>query len=477
MTESLKSKTLSGVAWSLFERFGSGSVQFLLSIFIARLLSPKDFGVMGIVMIFITLSQVFINSGFGTALIQKKEPTDVDYNSVFFFNLFVAMILYIVLYISAPFIEKFFEFKELSLYIRVAGILLILNAFQLVQRTILQKKIHFRAIALVTISAVIISGAIGLFMAMNEYGIWSIIGQSLSNALILTIGFWVSSVWVPTFKTSLQSLKVMFKFSSKILATALIDTAMKSLSSLLIGKFYTPTDLGYYYRGKRFQEFPATNITQAIRAVTFPVLVSIQGDDNRQKIAYKKIIRVMVFFMFPTLFILAGSANNFIIILLTEKWSGATIYLQILALGGMLYPLHAVTLNICNVKGRSDIFLKLEIIKKTIYMLLILIAINFGIIALVIAESLISFIAYFFNAYYSGKLIEYSLTEQLKDIAPIYIPAAISGLVCLLIGSYIHSSLYLSFILQVTTATSLYLLLTFLFHRSIIDEVLGIFKK
>ncbi len=477
MTESLKSKTLSGVVWSLLERFGSSGIQFVVSVLIARLLSPKDYGVVGIVMIFITLSQVFINSGFGTALIQKKSPTQTDFASVFFFNLFVAVLLFVLLFVTAPAIESFFEFDGLTLYLRVSGIILILNALQLVQRTALQKQLRFRPIAFITVIAVIISGGVGFWMALTGFGVWSLIGQSLTNAFCLAVGFWVSRAWIPSFAFSISSLKSMFTFSSKILATALIDTGVRNLTSFVIGKFYSPVDLGFYYRGKRFQEFPSTSITQAIQSVTFPALSSIQHDDKRQKRAYKRIIRLTVFFVFPALFILAGSGENVVVFLLTEKWRPAALYLQVLALGGMLYPLHAITLNMCNVKGRSDIFLKLEIIKKTIFILFVLVAARYGVLALVIAESAVSFISYVLNAYYSGALIGYGLREQVKDVLPIYIIAAVSGGMCWISGQYVHGMLIFVLIVQIVVSAIVYLVLMALFHRSMYREIVEALKK
>ena len=469
MTESLKSKTLSGVMWSALERFGTTGISFIVSIIIARILSPSDYGIVGIIMIFIALSQTFVDSGFGSALIQKKDLTEIDSSSVFYFNIFLSLLFYGLLFISASHIESFFDMNSLTIYIRVVGLILIINALSLVQNFILRRNINFKAIAKASLIGVFISGIVGIWMAYSGYGVWALIAQILIRSAVMTIIFWIVGSWTPLVKFSIKSIKNMFSYSSKLLASSLLETGMRHLTNFIIGKWYTPTDLGFFTRGKTIQLLPATIIGSVIQSVTFPVLSTIQDDKKRLKESYRKIIKMVVFFVFPSMFFLIGAAKPIVIILLTEKWAPIIPIIQVLAIGTALYPVHAITLNISKVVGRTDVFFKLEIYKKIIGIILLLSAVPFGVMAIVAAETLISFIAYWFNGHFNGRLIDYQVSQQLKDIVPIYISAVIMGLTVFGVGLFLDN-LYISLIIQMITALIIYGMLSWLVAKEQLYE-------
>jgi len=455
MTDSLKLKTLSGIMWATVERFGTTGIHFVVSILIARVLSPKDYGVVGVIMIFIALSQTFVDSGFGSAIIQSKNISKIDTSSVFYFNIFFSLLLYIILFFTAPEIELFFKMPSLATYIRVAGLVLIINALSLVQNFTLRKEINFKAISKASVSGVFVSGVVGIWMAYAEFGVWALIAQILVKAIVMTLLLWILGNWTPMFAFSFNSIKRLFSYSSKLLASSLLETAMQKLTNFIIGKWYTPVELGFFTQGKLVQQVPVSTITAVVQTVTFPVLTIIQDDKQRLKDNYRRIIKMTIYFVFPVVFFIVAAANPIILILLTEKWAPTIPIIQVLAVGTALYPIHAITLNISKVVGRTDVFFKLEIIKKVIGIAVLLSAIPFGVMAIVAAETILSFIFYWFNGHFNGKLIDYKVSEQLKDIVPIYFSAVIMAIVVYIAGLF-FKNIYLSIIVQMVVAVVIY---------------------
>jgi teichuronic acid exporter len=416
--QSLKDKTVSGLIWSFSDTVAAHGVQFIFGIILARLLFPEDFGLIGMIAIVTAVSQSLIYSGLGTALIQKKEATQADYSTVFLYNLGASILLYIILYYSAGAVALFFNRPELIGIFRVISLGIIVNAFGIVQRTILTKRVDFKSQTKITILSAVISGTIAILLAYRGWGVWSLVVKMLLLNFLQTTLLWFFVRWYPSLLFSIESFRHLFGFGSKLLVSGLIDTIFRHVFHIIIGRFFSAASLGYYTRANQFSELASTNITGVIQRVTYPVLASIQDDPERLKRGYKKTLQATVFITFPLMLGMVAIAEPMVLLLIGDRWQQSIPYLQLLCFAGMLYPLHALNLNMILVKGRSDLFLKLEIVKKVMLIPLIVIAIQWGVIGLIGAQIAGSYIAYFINCYYSGRLIGYPMREQIVDILP-----------------------------------------------------------
>lgn len=423
MAESLKHKAVKGISWSFADNVSRLGIQFLVSIVLARILSPAEFGIIGMVVIFTSIANSIVNSGFSSALIQKKNTDHIDYCTVFYFNIVLSFFLYIALYFLAPAISHFFKEPQLVNVTRVLGLVLFINAFAIIQRTILVKKIDFKTQTIITLISSVPSGLVGIGMAFNGFGVWSLVGQQLSHQGLNTTFLWIFNRWFPSWRFSITSFKRLFSFGSKLLVAGLIDTIWQDIYYVVIGKVYSTTTLGYYTRARGYEGLFSSNLTSVIQGVSFPVLSSIQDDNVRLKEGYRRIIRITMLITFTCMLGLAAVAKPLIILMIGEKWLTSVYFLQILCFSGMLYPLHSLNLNMLNVKGRPDLFLKLEIVKKTIGVFPILLGIFFSIEWMLWGGVFTSFIAYYLNTYYSGRLINYPILAQIKDVMPGFVIA------------------------------------------------------
>lgn len=451
---SIKQKTINGLKWSFIDSFASQGIQFIIGIILARLLEPEKFGLIGMLTIFIAVSQVFIDSGFSQAIIRKQDCKQIDLNTVFIFNLVASILLYFSLFFSARYVGQFFNQPALCQLLKVLGIVLIINAFGLIQRTLLNKEVNFKLQSKISIISSILSGVLSIWMASNGYGVWSLVYKSISMQLITTLLFWVYNSWRPSLNFSMKSIRELFQFSSKLLASSLLDIIYRNVYYLIIGKYFTFTELGYYTRANEFQNIPSANLTQIINRVSYPVISTIQDDPEKIKAVHKKMIKGTMFLSFMLMFGLAASSKQVILLTIGEKWLPAVEYLQILCLSGVFYPLHALNLNILVVKGHSDTFLKLEVIKKILIIPTIIIGIHYGIKIMLFTMIINSIIAFFLNSKESGKLIGYSSWEQLKDILPSFIISVImvGGVLC--IGTFRMNVIFL-LSLQILIGTSI----------------------
>ena len=406
MSESLKNRAVHGAKWSFIDNISNSGVTFLVGLILARLLTPAEYGIMAMIAIFIAVSNSIVDSGFSNALIRKVRIDRVDYNTVFVFNLIVSIVLYILLYTSAPAISLFFKEPVLTNVLRVIGLILIVNALGIIPRTILVRGIDFKTQTKVSIISSVSSGLVGVGMAIMGFGVWSLVWQQLSRQILNSLFLWIFCKWIPQWEFSIKSFKEMFGFGYKLLLSGLLDTLYKNIYYVIIGRCYSPAQLGQYSRAEQFNMIFSSNLTSIVQRVSYPVLSSIQEEPERLREA--------------CMLGLAAVAKPLIIILIGEKWLPAVSFLQIICFSGMLYPLHAINLNILQVKGRSDLFLKLEIIKKTIAVFPILIGIFYGIEYMLWGSVLTSFIAYFLNSYYSADLIRYSTIEQIRDVLPVF---------------------------------------------------------
>ena len=416
--ESLKHKTVKGASWSFIDSIAGQGITFLVGLVLARLLTPEEYGLIGIITIFIAVFNSIVDSGFSNALIRKNDAKEIDYNTVFITNLVLSVVLFSALYVSAPTISRFFSQPQLIPLLRVMGIIVIINAFAIIQRTILVKKVDFKTQTKVSLISSISSGVVGIGMALNGLGVWSLVGQQISRQFLNSAFLWFYSKWYPKLQFSIQSFKELFSFGWKLLASSLIDTVWREIYQVVIGKYYTPVALGHYTRAQQFASICSSNLNSVVQRVSFPVLSSVQDDKERLKNGYKRIIKVSMLITFTLMLGLAAVAKPLVLALIGEQWLPCVPFLQIICLQMMLYPLHSLNLNMLQVQGRSDLFLKLEIIKKIIAVGPLLLGIFVNIYWMLGSSVITGFIAYYLNAYYSGPFLNYSIKEQIIDILP-----------------------------------------------------------
>lgn len=422
-SQTLKDKTIKGVGWSAVDQVSNQGITFLVSLVLARLLSPDEYGLIGIITIFISVFNIFIISGFNAALIRKKNANDRDFNTVFWFNMAVSIVLFGVLCFIAPSIADFFERVELTALIRIMGVLLLINAFALIQTTILTKQIDFKKQTKVSLIASISSGTIGIGMALCGLGVWSLVGQQISRQGFNSLFLWIWSKWRPRLEFSTTSFKELWGFGWKLLVSGLLNTIWGEMYQVIVGKFYAPATLGQYARAHQFAGVFSSNLTTIVQRVSYPVLSSIQDDRERLKEGYRKVIKSTMLVTFICMLMLAAIAKPMVLVLIGEKWLPCVVFLQLICFSMMLYPLHALNLNMLEVQGRSDLFLKLEIIKKVIAIGPICLGIFYSIYAMVMASVFVGFISYYLNAYYSGPFLHYGIRHQIRDIQPSFFVA------------------------------------------------------
>ena len=418
--QSLKDKTVKGVAWSGIDNVTQMGVSFLVSIVLARLLTPDDYGLIGIITIFTMVCNTLINAGFNSALIRKKDCTDDDYNTVFIVNLVLSLILYAIIFFCSPLIADFFGREELTALTQVSTLSMIVGALAIVQQTRLTKRIDFKTQTKITLTASVSSGALGIVMALLDFGVWSLVAQQLAAQVLRTVLLFVYNKWLPKLRFSRESFHELFGFGWKMMLSGLLDTLWKELYQLVVGKFYSPATLGQYTRAGQFSNMFSSNLTTVIQRVTYPVLSNIQDDKERMVSAYRRIIKLTMFITAISMLFLGAISEPLLYCLIGPKWHDAAIYLPLICLTGSTYPLHAINLNMLMVKGRSDLFLGLEIIKKIIALGPLFVGAFVGIIPMLYTSIITTIIAYFLNSFYSGKLIGYSSWVQIKDFAPSY---------------------------------------------------------
>ena len=418
--KSIKNKTVSGISWSAVDVFLSQGVTFLVGIVLARLLTPAEYGLIGICTIFIVIFHGIIDSGFSSALIRKKDADRDDYNTMFIVNMGLSLLLYGVLYFGAPLIARFFERSELVDLVRAMGLILILQALSIVQYTILSKRLDFKIKTKASLIAAISSGTIGIGCAFAGMGVWSLVAQQLSRYAIYTICLWIFNKWWPTFKFSMLSFRYMWGFGWKMMLSGLLDNTWKELYQTVVAKFYTPASLGQYSKAKEFGHIFSTNITAIIQRVSYPALAELQDDTSRMVAAYRKLIKTTMFITAVCMLSMGAVAEPLIYCLIGPKWHQAATFLPIVSISLSWYPLHALNLNMLKVQGRSDIFLILEIVKKIISIGPICLGIFVDIYWMLVGSVVSSIIAFFLNSYYTGKKLNYTSWMQIKDVAPSY---------------------------------------------------------
>lgn len=471
----LKSQTIKGVFWSFLEKFGSQLILLISQIVLARLLEPEDFGLIGMLAIFIGVSQAFIDSGFDNALIQKKDVNQTDYSTVFYFNIAIGFALYLILFVAAPYIADFFHQPLLVNLTRIVCVILAVNSFGLIHLVKFKIEMNFKAIAQVVVIANFLSAFVGVGMAFLGYGVWALAGQIIGIYFFRTVLFWVKSSWRPSLVFSIQSFKQLFRFGSKLLLSGIISQTFENIYLMVIGRMFSVTALGFYSQAKKLQQVPVTTLAQVVGNVTFPAFSKIQDDNEKLKQGFRKLIKLLVFVNFPLMLGLAVIAKPMLVLVLGVKWLPSAPYFQLLCIAGMIYTLHASNLNMLKVKGRSDLFLYLEIIKKSIIVVAIIIGLNWGIMGLVVGQICTSFISFFINAFYTGKLISYTIPNQIKDISQTFLLSLVM-VVFMMTGWFIEHEL-LSLAYQIFIGIVSYLLLGIATKQEALTDGLLILKE
>ena len=476
MSERLKNKTMNALSWSFIERLGQQGIQFFIAIILARLLAPAEFGLIAMLAIFMAVAQSFIDSGFGSALIQNQDATHVDECSIFYFNILVGVIAAGLLCLTAPWIASFYNVPILVPLTRALSLNLVINAFGLIQTTLLTKQINFKAQFKVSLIATFFSGTIGIIMAYNGFGVWSLVAQSLSQNIFRSYLLWLFVSWRPSFIFSIQSLRKLFAFGSKLLFSGLLNTFFENIYLVVIGKLFSPADLGFYSRAKGFQELPVQNISSSVARVTYPVFSSIQDDKVRLKVGVQRALTSMVILSFPLMIGLAVVAGPLVRLLLTDKWLPCVPYLQLLCAAGILYPLHVINLNVLMAQGRSDLFLRLEVLKKVLVLIAIAITYRWGISAIIIGQVFISLVALYLNAYYTGKILDYPVSAQVKDVAPVMVISIIVGIAAYCVKLiHLQNDVFLLMI-QILFGAMVYIVLCRLARIPAFLEIIGMIK-
>lgn len=430
--ESLRSKTVSSVGWKFLGSLTSYGITFIVGIILARLLGPDEYGLIGIILVFVTLFNGIADGGFSTALIREKDVSDIDYSTTFITNFLLSLGLSGGMYLAAPWIADFFGREELVDLSRMMALCVIFNALSIIQQTRLIIELDFKKQTIGTVLASLLSGIVGVLMAYKGFGVWSLVGQQLSRYIFYAVILWLIMRWWPKLVFSIASFRKLWSFGWKILLSSLISNLWNELNQIVIGKCYSSTDLGYYTRGREYVNIASQNLTMVVQTVSYPALSKIQDENERLKSAYKKVIKVTMLVTFVLVFGMAGCAKQLILVLIGEQWLPCVSMLQLTCFSAVLFPLHAINLNMLQVKGRSDIFLKLEIVKKFIGIPPLLIGVFVSIHWMLFAWIISGLLSYYLNAYYSGRLLNYSFNEQLKDLFPSF---SISMLMALVVYS------------------------------------------
>ena len=470
MAGDLRRRTISGLFWRFAERCGSQSISFVVSIILARILTPADYGLIGLITVFINISLVFAQSGLGNALVQRKNIDEVEFSTVFYFSLVFSIILYVGLWVFAPYIAGFYNDIRLVNIVRVLGVTVI------IQHAYVQKTMQFRKFFISTLGGTILSAVIGIFMAYNNYGVWALVCQQIINQLSHVVIMWFTVRWRPKLVFSFKKMKILFSFGWKMLCSSLLGTVYNNVYSLTIGKFYSATDLGYYNRGSQFPNMIITNINTTIDNVLFPAMSEVQDERERLKSLTRHSIKTSTFFIFPAMAGLAAVAKPLTILLLKEKWLPAVPFIQFCCFTYAFWPIHTANLQAIKAVGRSDIFLGLEVIKKVIGIIVLIVTIPFGLYIMMIGKCFTAVLSSFINAYPNKKLLNYSYFEQVRDIIPNFVLSIFMCAVVLLVN-FLNINLVLTIFIQFVLGCLVYFLGAKIFKFDSAEYILRVFRS
>lgn len=474
MSKELKSKTINGVFWKGIETFFTRFSSFLVSIVLARILLPEDFGLLAMLTIFIALSSTFVNAGFAGALVQRKEISIIDECSVFYFNIAIASAVYCLLFVAAPWIARFYEQPQLVAILRVMAVGLIIGSFGQVHATLFQKRMDFKALFTLSVIANVSSGVVGVTMAYRGFGVWSLVASALISQTLRVCAIWYISSWRPRFIFCFKSLRSLFGYGSKLMLSSLLDTFFMNIYGLIIGKLYSAADLAFYNRGRSMPNLMIRSVVTTIGSVMFPALSSIQDDAVRMRAVVKKSLVTISFILWPMLIGLAVVAESFIHVVLTEKWLPSVPYLQVFCLSFALYPIHVINLQVIGSVGRSDIILKLEIIKKALLLISILITAPIGVFAMVVGRLPLGVAGVLLNSHYTKRFVNYSLGDQVKDLLPVGFVVTGMAIGVYAVGLFSYPTVLVKLIVQVLSGGVFYLGLGYLFRIEAFSNIIDL---
>lgn len=468
--ESLKRRTKKGIYWTFINQFSNSGLQFLVGVVMARLLTPSDYGITALPAVFIAIAMVFIESGFGSAMVRKMELSEKDLSTAFYYSITVGIVSYIVLFFCAPFIADFYNTPILTSLVRVTALSFIWIPLTTPQTIILKRRLDFKTPARIAITTKVIGAIVGIGFAYKGFGVWSLVIMHVVSSFLTFVQTWIAVKWYPTERWSKESFSYLWGFGNKLLASALIDTVYKNVTPIIVGKYYSPAHLGVYNRAKTYADLPSQQGTSILQQVTFPVLSKLQNDDDALRKNYRKMLKSSAFVIFPVMTLLSALSYPFVVLLVTEKWVDSVLLLQIICFSAMWYPIHAINLNLLQVKGRSDLFLKLEMWKKGIGLAVMICTLPLGLVYFVSAGVLSTFIALFINTYYTGKLINVGFLMQMRDLFPTYLLSIVTFMVVYTFNLFI-SNLWLQIIVGLIVGLIVYIGLAFVFRFSELNDV------
>ena len=471
-----KMTVISNLVWRFAERCGAQLVSFVVSIVLARILAPEDYGTIALVTVFTAILQVFVDSGLGTALIQKKDADEIDFSSVFYFNFVVCLILYLGMFAAAPFIADFYGDVTLVPVIRILSLTIVISGVKGIQQAYVSRNMLFKRFFFSTIGGTIFSAVLGIAMAYAGFGIWALVAQQLSNTFIDTLILWITVRWRPTKSFSWTRLKYLLSFGWKLLVSSLLDTAYNNLRNLIIGKMYSSSDLAFYNQGDKFPKVIVTNINASIDSVLLPTMSSAQDDKERVKQMTRRAIKTSTYVMAPLMMGLAFCAEPIVSLVLTDKWLPCVPFLRIFCITYMFWPVHTANLNAINAMGRSDWFLRLEIIKKIMGMTILLSTMWFGVMAMAYSLLLSSVLSQIINSWPNRKLLGYGYLEQVRDFAPGILLAVLMG-ICVYFISFLHLPTIVTLLIQFVVGAAIYIGVSAILKLEEFEYLLGMVKS
>lgn len=468
-------KVLGNFIWRFLERSGAQIVAFVVSIILARLLDPELYGTVAIVTAITTIMQVFITSGLGTALVQKKDSDDVDFSTVFYFNVVMCLVVYAVMFFAAPLIAMLYDMPELTPIVRVLSLTLVISGVRNIQHSYVSKHMLFKNFFFSTIGGTIASAIVGIGMAYAGFGVWALVGQQISNILIGTVVLWFTVKWRPKWKFSFDSLKTLFSFGWKLLVSSLIDSVYNEIRTFVIGAKYSSADLAFYDKGKKFPNLIVQNVNTSIDSVLLPVLAKEQDNRDRVKAMTRRAIKTSSYIMMPLMMGLAVCAEPIVRLLLTEKWMGCVLFMRVFCFTYAFYPIHTANLNAIKAMGRSDLFLRLEIIKKAVGLTAVAISMWFGVEWMAYSLLITTFISQAVNAYPNKKLLGYSYGQQILDMLPQIVLSCVMGAAVFCI-QFIGLNDILTLLIQVPLGALIYIVGSYVFKIDSFSYVLNMLK-
>lgn len=446
MAQSVRKELTHGVFWNFLEKVLMEGAQFVISIILARLLLPSDYGLIGMLAIFVAVSNVFIDGGFAKALIQKKDCQNIDYSTAFVSNIVLSFLIYAVLFFCAPLIARFYREPSLTSITRVLSLNFVIGSFNIVQRARLMAKVDFKSLAQIKVISVIWGGIVGIMMAYWGYGVWSLVGQTLSSTAVMLFLFPIYSKWKPSIQFSATSFRELFGFGWKLMVTGVYAVIVNNISTICIGRAYNSSKLGFYTRASQFSSLVAFTVNDVLGNVTFPVLSHLQDEREHMISVYKKSLFFTALIIFPVMVLCTILARPIILILLTEKWLPCVVLMQWLFLARVFTPLSSINMNVLNAIGRSDLFMKIDFAKMPLTILTLLITIPISVEAICIGVFIESFICFFINAYVPGKLFGYGAWQQIKDWRYIFLSLVVMSVLVLLF-THLVSNIWLQLII------------------------------